>query len=99
MSSINKQSVREEFESLQAQFEKLSSEGKMPEESRALFQTMLILFKVVMPYSWKEPLKRTIRIRIYRLRKLKKMKAQPKIKGPAVKGIVKMKNFLPIPGQ
>ena len=48
MASINKQSVREEFDLLQAQFEKLSSEGKMSSESQALFQAMLILFKVVM---------------------------------------------------
>ncbi len=48
MSSVNKSSLREEFDTLKAQFESLSSGGKMTAESRALFQAMLMLFEVLM---------------------------------------------------
>ncbi len=48
MAAVNKISLREEFSVLKAEFDKLSSEGKMPKESRALFKAMLILFEVVL---------------------------------------------------
>ena len=48
MSSVNKQSLREEFNTLKAQFERLCAEGKMASESRALFQAMLTLFHLLM---------------------------------------------------
>ena len=48
MASVNKKSLREEFDTLKAQFERLSAEGKMVSESRALFQAMLMLFEVLM---------------------------------------------------
>jgi transposase len=48
MSSVNKQSLREEFNTLKAQFERLCVEGKMASESRALFQAMLTLFELLM---------------------------------------------------
>ena len=48
MSSVNKQSLREEFDTLKAQFVSLCSEGKMGPESRALFQAMLMLFELLM---------------------------------------------------
>jgi transposase len=48
MATVNKQSLREEFDSLKAQFERLSGEDKMPAESRALFKAMLMLFEVLM---------------------------------------------------
>lgn len=48
MSSINKSSLREEFDSLKAQFKSLSNDGKVTAESRALFQAMLMLFEVLM---------------------------------------------------
>lgn len=48
MSSVNKQSLREEFDTLKSQFECLCTEGKMGAESRALFQTMLMLFELLM---------------------------------------------------
>ena len=37
MASVNKNSLREEFGTLKAQFEHLSADGKMAAESRALF--------------------------------------------------------------
>ena len=43
-----KQSLREEFDTLKAQFERLCAEGKMGSESRALFQAMLMLFELLM---------------------------------------------------
>lgn len=48
MAFINKKSVREEFDTLKIQFENLSSDGKIPGETRLLFQSMLMLFEVVM---------------------------------------------------
>ncbi len=48
MASINKQSLREEFDTLKAHFKDLSANGKVGEESRALIQAMLMLFEVLM---------------------------------------------------
>ena len=48
MATVNKQSLREEYGTLKAVFERLSSEGKMTAESRALFQAMLMLFDLLM---------------------------------------------------
>jgi transposase-like protein len=48
MSSVNKQSLREEFDMLKARFERLCTEEKMGSESRALFQAMLMLFELLM---------------------------------------------------
>ena len=48
MASVNKKSLREEFDTLKAQFVRLSADGKMAAESRALFQAMLMLFEVLM---------------------------------------------------
>ncbi len=48
MPSVNRQSLREEFDTLKMQFEHLSAEGKMGPESRALVQAMLMLFELLM---------------------------------------------------
>jgi len=48
MPSVNKQSLREEFDTMKAQFKNLCAEGKMGADSRALFQTMLMLFELLM---------------------------------------------------
>jgi transposase len=48
LASVNKHSLREEFDTLKARFEQLSAAGKMPEESRTLFQAMLMLFELLM---------------------------------------------------
>jgi len=48
MSSVNKKSLREEFDTLKAQFERLCTEEKMSSESRTLFQAMLMLFELLM---------------------------------------------------
>jgi hypothetical protein len=48
MATVNKQSLREEFDSLKAEFERLCAAGTMAAESRALFQAMLMLFEVLM---------------------------------------------------
>ena len=46
MATVNKQSLREEFDALEAEFEHLAVNGKMAAVSRALFQAMLMLFEV-----------------------------------------------------
>jgi transposase len=48
MATVNKTSLREEFDTLKAQFKRLSATGKMTAESRALFQAMLMLLELVM---------------------------------------------------
>jgi transposase len=48
MASVNKQSLREEFDALKARFEHLCADGKMAVESRTLFQAMLMLLEVLM---------------------------------------------------
>jgi len=48
MVTVNKQSLREEYDTLKAAFQRLCAEGKMPAESRALFQAMLMLFDLLM---------------------------------------------------
>jgi hypothetical protein len=48
MSSVNKQSLREEFQALKVQFERLCADGKMGPESRALFQAMWMLLELLM---------------------------------------------------
>jgi transposase len=48
MPSLNKASLREELDTLKGRFERLCAEGKMGEESRTLFQALLMLFEVLM---------------------------------------------------
>jgi transposase len=48
VASVNKQSLREEFDALKARFEQLVAEGKMAGESRALVEALLILLRLLM---------------------------------------------------
>ena len=48
MATLNKQSLREEFGALKGRFVRLSDEGKMPAETRALFEALLVLFELLM---------------------------------------------------
>jgi hypothetical protein len=48
MASLNKASLREEFDTLKGRFEHLCAEGKMGDESRTLFQALLMLFELLM---------------------------------------------------
>jgi hypothetical protein len=48
MASVNKASLREEFDTLKGAFERLCANGKMTEDSRALFQALLVLFELLM---------------------------------------------------
>ena len=47
MASVKKQSLREEYDALKGRFEGLCAEGKMGQESRALFQALLMLFDLL----------------------------------------------------
>jgi transposase-like protein len=47
MPSVNKHSVREEFDKIKARFESLSNEGKITTESSTLFQAMIMLFELL----------------------------------------------------
>ena len=47
MATVNKQSLREEFDALKGEFARLCASGKMAADSRALFQAMLMLFEVL----------------------------------------------------
>ena len=48
MASINKQSLREEFEALRGRFGQLSTAGKINAESRALIEALLMLLQLLM---------------------------------------------------
>ena len=48
MATVNKSSLRAEFDALKARFESLCAEGKMSAESRALVDALLMLFEVLM---------------------------------------------------
>ena len=48
MATVNKSSLRAEFDALKARFESLCAAGKMSAESRALFDALLMLFEVLM---------------------------------------------------
>ena len=48
MPSVNKTSLRAEFEALKEQFERLSAQGKVSAELRALIQALLMLFELLM---------------------------------------------------
>ena len=47
MPSVNKQSLREEFDQLKVRFENLSNQGKITQETTALFQSMIMLFELL----------------------------------------------------
>jgi hypothetical protein len=47
MPSVNKQSLRQEFEQLKVNFDSLSNDGKISPEARALFQAMIMLFELL----------------------------------------------------
>ena len=48
MATVDRQSLREEFERLKAEFGQLSAADKMSAETRALFNALLMLFEVLM---------------------------------------------------
>ena len=48
MATVDRQSLREEFERLKAEFEHLSAADKMSAQTRALFNALLMLFEVLM---------------------------------------------------
>jgi hypothetical protein len=47
MPSVNKQSLRQEFEQLKVSFDGLSNDGKVSPEAIALFQAMIMLFELL----------------------------------------------------
>jgi len=48
VASVNKQSLREEFDALKGRFEQLVADGKMASESRALVEALLMLLQLLM---------------------------------------------------
>ena len=48
MASVNKQSLREEFDALKGRFEQLVGDGKMAGEGRALVEALLMLLQLLM---------------------------------------------------
>jgi transposase len=47
MPSVNKQSLRQEFDQIKVKFDGLSNDGKINPEATALFQAMIILFELL----------------------------------------------------
>ena len=48
MATVNKASLRSEFDALKARFESLRESGGMGDEARALFDALLMLFELLM---------------------------------------------------
>ncbi len=48
MATVNRASLRSEFDALKVRFETLCADGTMSAESRALFEALLMLFQVLM---------------------------------------------------
>ena len=48
MASVNRQSLRGEFEALKGRFAELGAEGKITGESRALFEALLMRLQLLM---------------------------------------------------
>jgi hypothetical protein len=48
VASVNKQSLREEFDALKGRFEQLIADGKMAGEGRALVEALLMLLQLLM---------------------------------------------------
>ena len=48
MATVNRHSLRTEFDALKVRFESLCAEGKMSADSRALFDALVMLFEVLM---------------------------------------------------
>ena len=62
MASVNRQSLREEFEALKGRFGQLSADGKITMESRALIEALLMLLQLLMaalPAAWPVFLEKT----------------------------------------
>ena len=59
MSSLNKQSLREEFTALKERFGQLSSDGKVGAESRALIEALLMLMQVLMAVFMEKSTRKT----------------------------------------
>ena len=47
MPSVNKQSLREEFEHLKGEFKRLGAQGKLSQEAQALMNGMIVLFELL----------------------------------------------------
>jgi len=61
MPSVNKKSLREEFDQLKAKFEGLAKEGKVGSEAAALFQAMILLFELLIAVFMEKKTKKNAR--------------------------------------
>ena len=59
MATVNKQSLRTEFDALKSQFAKLSADGKITGESRALVDALLMLFELIMAVFMEKTTRKT----------------------------------------
>ena len=59
MSTYNKQSVREESERIEHEFEKLSNDGNMNNECKTLFKGMLLINKLLISIFLEKKTKKT----------------------------------------
>lgn len=59
MATLDKQSLRNEFDELKLKFKALSINGKMSAEARSLFQAMLMLFELLMAIFMEKTTKKT----------------------------------------
>lgn len=61
MASVNKKSLREEFDQFKKTFDDLSNEGKVTPEVKSLFQTMILLFELLIAVFMEKKTKKNSR--------------------------------------
>ena len=62
MATMDKQSVRDEAEKIQQEFSRLASNKKMDADVKALFQSMLMLIKLLIAIFLEKKTKKTSRL-------------------------------------
>jgi len=61
VASLNKKSLREEFDSLKNQFNEMKSKEKVSSEVEVLFKSMIVLFEVLITIFLEKKVKKTSR--------------------------------------
>ena len=73
MASLDKQSVRQEFDRIKTNFQAHVSAGKVSRETAALFNMLLILFNLVLSIFLEKRQRKPRKTPVFRLRKLGKI--------------------------
>ena len=59
MATIDKKSVRNEFDSIKNEFNNLSADKKIPPECKALFKSLILIFELILSIFLEKKTKKT----------------------------------------